>query len=300
MDVVQHHAPVPDPGGDGLSDGLGLLHDLLEHEVGVAALLGGGDIPVDGGMGLGRDGAHLGIEVVHRVCGEDGDLPVLQIDHVPGVLDDGRHVGGDEVPLRAEAQDQGALLPGGDEGVGVVRADDAEGVGALHPPQDPAHGLQHAAALLIVELQQLGHHLAVGLRGEFHPLAQQVFLDLLVVLDDAVVDQGHLAALAHMGMGVDVVGLAVGGPAGVADAQVPVEVRPVMAELPQRLQPALALADLQSQLLRPHSDAGGVIAPVLHPLQTIQQDGGGLLVLAHESDNSAHSIVYPPCFVRSR
>ena len=166
--------------------------------------------------------------------------------------------------------------------------------------QDPAHGLQHAAALLIVDLQQLGHHLAVGLRGEFHPLAQQVFLDLLVVLDDAVVDQGHLAALAHMGMGVDVVGLAVGGPAGVADAQVPVEVRPVMAELPQRLQPALALADLQSQLLRPHSDAGGVIAPVLHPIQTIQQDGGGLLVLAHESDNSAHSIVYPPCFVRSR
>ena len=32
-------------------------------------------------------------------------------------------------------------------------------------------------------------------------------------------DQGNTAVLTDMGMGVDVVGLAVGGPAGVADAQ---------------------------------------------------------------------------------
>ena len=163
VDVVQHHAALPDAGGDGLADGLRLLEDLLQHEVGVAALLGGGDVPVDSRVLLLRDRAHLGVQVVHGLRRQDGDLPVLQVDHVPGVLDDSRHVGGEEVSLRTEAQDQGALLPGGDEGVGVVRADDAQGVGALQPPQDPAHGLQHAAALLIVELQQLGHHLAVGI-----------------------------------------------------------------------------------------------------------------------------------------
>ena len=51
----------------------------------------------------------------------------------------------------------------GDQLTGMLIADHAQGVGALQPPQDPAHGLQHAAALLIVELQQLGHHLAVGI-----------------------------------------------------------------------------------------------------------------------------------------
>ena len=130
-------------------------------------------------------------------------------------------------------------------------------------------------------------------------LAPQVLLDLLVVLNDAVVYQGHLAVGADMGMGVDVVGLAVSGPAGVADAKAPLEVRPVAAEVSQDLQPALALADLQAKLLRPDRDPGGVIAPVLHPLQAIQQDRGGLYVLSHKTNNSAHKMRYPPSFVRS-
>ena len=40
-----------------------------------------------------------------------------------------------------------------------------------------------------------------------------------VVLDDAVVDQGELAGLVQVRMGIGVAGQAVRGPAGVADAQ---------------------------------------------------------------------------------
>ena len=46
MHVVQHHPAVPDAGGDGLADGLGLLEDLLEHEVGIAPLFRRGNVPV--------------------------------------------------------------------------------------------------------------------------------------------------------------------------------------------------------------------------------------------------------------
>ncbi len=129
------------------------------------------------------------------------------------------------MPFFPVADDERAVLPGGDEGVGVVGADDAEGIGALDPPQAAAHGLQHVVALVVVELQQLGHHLRVRVGGEVDALAHQVLLELHVVFDDAVVDQGDPAVLADMGVGVDVIGLPVGGPAGVADAQAPVQVR---------------------------------------------------------------------------
>ena len=286
VQVVQHHPAVPDAGGDGLADRLRLLHDLLGHEVGVAALLRRGHIPVHQAVGL-IHRHQLVVKHIHAVGGEDGDLPVVHVHHVPGVLDDGRHVGGDEVAVLPVADDEGAVLPGGDEGVGVVGADDAEGVGALDPPQAAAHGLQHIVALVVVELQQLGHHLRVRVGGEVDALAHQVLLQLQIVFNDAVVDDGDPPVLTDVGMGVDVVGLPVGGPAGVADAQVPLQIRAAVDQVGQRLQPPLGLAHLEPRRLRPHRHAGGVVAPVLHPLQAVQQNGGRGLV-SYKSDDSAH------------
>ena len=55
-----------------------------------------------------------------------------------------------------------------------------------------------------------------------------------VVFNDAVVDQSNAAVLADVGMGVDVVGLPVGGPAGVPDTQGSLQVRPVMGQVRAR------------------------------------------------------------------
>ena len=118
-------------------------------------------------------------------------------------------------------------------------------------------------------------------------LAHQVLLELHVVFDDAVVDQGDPAVLADMGVGVDVIGLPVGGPAGVADAQAPVQVRAAVDQVRQDLEPPLGLADLEPRGLRPHRHAGGVVAPVFHPRQPIQQNGGSGL-FPYKSDDSAH------------
>ena len=87
-------------------------------------------------------------------------------------------------------------------------------------------------------------------------------------------------------MGVNIVGLAVGGPAGVADAQVAGQICPVMGQILQHLQAALGLFHLQPCGAE-HRHTGGVIAPVFQALQAVQQNGSRLL-LANISYDSTH------------
>ena len=88
-------------------------------------------------------------------------------------------------------------------------------------------------------------------------------------------------------MGVDVVGFAVGCPAGVADAQRPLHIGAVVNHIREYLETALGFAHLQALRLRAHRNAGGVIAPVFHPGQSVQQNRGRFLA-AHITDNSTH------------
>ena len=60
-------------------------------------------------------------------------------------------------------------------------------------------------------------YLGVGLGGELDAPAGELFGELPVVFDDPVVDDGHPAVEADMGVSVDVGGTAVGRPPGVAD-----------------------------------------------------------------------------------
>jgi len=119
---------------------------------------GGADL--EGNLGIGHTRWAV-VKHVHAVGGEDSDLPIVHVHHVPGVLDDrqpeavrktisprirdgrvvlddlhltaeyvrdlsriyviaSRHVGGDEVAVLTVADDEGAVLPGGNEGVGVM------------------------------------------------------------------------------------------------------------------------------------------------------------------------------------
>ena len=287
--AVQRHLPLQDAGGDGLAEGLGLLHDLLGHEVLVPALLGGGDLPVHVVVLL-LHRAEVGVVHPQVVGGELGDLPVVQVAHVPGVLDQGGYIGGQEVGSVSKAQDQGAVLPGGDEPVGTVGAEDAQGVGPLNQTQHLPHRRQNVP--VVVVLQKLGHHLGVGLGNEGDPLRLQKLPQLHIVFDDAVVHHGKAAALADLGVGVHVRGLPVGGPAGVAQADDAMDSSAPLHQLIQHLKPALGLGHLQALLLPVNRDARGVIAPIFQPGQAVQQNGGGLLP-ANKSDNTAHWDVPP-------
>ncbi len=224
LEIVEDDLAVLDARGDGAAQRLGLLHDLLEHEVLVAALFRGGDLPIDGEVLL-FDLLLQRVVDLDAVARQHGDLAVFHVRDVARVLDDGRHVGGEEVAALAVAEQQRRVLARGDDAVGAVGAEHPERIRALDAAQHAAHSLQKVVALVVIEFQQLRHDLGIGLGLELDALTDQEFLDLDIVFDDAVVDNGKLSVFAHVGVGIDDVRRAVRRPAGVAKADAALQVR---------------------------------------------------------------------------
>ena len=81
-----------------------------------------------------------------------------------------------------------------------------------------AVGLTCAARFELV-LDEVGDDLGVGLGDELVALGDEGVLEGEVVFDDAVVDDDEGAGAVAVGVGVLFGGAAVGGPAGVADAE---------------------------------------------------------------------------------
>ncbi len=163
--------------------------------------------------------------------GEDGQLVVGQREDLRGVADEGGDVRGQErgaVVLQPE--DERGRAAGADDGVGLVGVDDGDGERAAHRPEHAPGGLGQVDAGVVGEmlLDQVGHDLGVGGGGEGVALGLQVGLELEVVLDDPVVDEGEAAGAVDVGVGVVVRRVAVGGPAGVPDGGrvVPAPARP--------------------------------------------------------------------------
>ena len=123
-----------------------------------------------------------------------------------------------------------------------------------------------------------------------HALCLQKLPQLEIVLDDAVVDQRDLAVLADMRMGINVIRLSMGRPAGMTDAGRPVQGRAVLRQLHQVFQPPLRFGNLEAVLTR-HTDARRVIAAVFQPRQSFQQDRSRLL-LADVSNDTTHIILF--------
>ena len=97
--------------------------------------------------------------------------------------------------------------------------DDGYGVSAYHLGQGQLHGVEQVGVAGSPHvLDPLDQHLGVRIALKGVAFAQEGFFQDGVVFYDAVVDQGQLPGLGVMGMGVDVAGFAVGGPAGVGDA----------------------------------------------------------------------------------
>jgi hypothetical protein len=153
------------------------------------------------------------------------------------------------------------------------------------------HGLDEATAfgrlrlLLVVVGDEVAEHLGVGLRLEGVTLGREEFLDAGVVLDDAVVDQGDFLVAADVRVGVGVGHAAVGGPARVADPCGPGKFLG-RGGLDQSFHPARFLGQLEVGAVL-GGDTGGVIAAVLEALQSLENDGRGLL-FADISDDAAH------------
>jgi hypothetical protein len=116
------------------------------------------------------------------------------------------------------------------------------------------------------------------------PLLLQAAPQFDRVLDDPVVDHGDATGGVAMGVGVEVAGLAMGGPAGVGDAQAALHLHGQQGLQFANL--ALLLVHLQGAVAG-DGQAGGVIAAVFQAAQPLHQDRHGVL-RADISDDPAH------------
>jgi hypothetical protein len=288
--LVEDQLPVPaETAQQGVGDRLRLLGDLLEHEVVVTALLGGGEIPVDvegaplAGL-TGEVGDLVGVGPQHH------DVVLAELDRLAGVLDERRDVGTEKHLAFADAQHQRGRAARGHQDVRVGRVTEDEGERALEAAEHgAARGDEVAAAAARLHLapHQVGGHLRVGVGLQIDPGGLELRAQRGEVLDDAVVHDRDVAR--DVRVGVPVARATVGGPAGVADAGGTREPAPA-----RRRELRLEVGELALLLLDPggaraveDGDTSRVVAAVLHPPQGLDDDREGGPV-PDISDDSAH------------
>ena len=131
---------VVEPAAHRVGERLRLLVDLLEHVVREVALVGVavaeevGDV-VDGGTST---VSKSWLRMTPVVSVELADLPVVQVDDLVGVAGEGVGVGGEVVPVVADADDERAAEPGADDHAGLVPARRPPGRRCPSPARAPA------------------------------------------------------------------------------------------------------------------------------------------------------------------
>src|SRR3954468_15587613 len=123
---------------------------------------------------------------------------------------------------------------------------------------------------LVVVLDQMDDHLGVGLGAEAMACSYEGLLQLAIVLDDAVEDDGEATVLATgQRMRVQLVHRAVRGPARVSETVIgnrPVRARGVLQELE-----IADGADVFEPIVLAQRDPGQVVTAVLEPLQALKE-----------------------------
>ena len=251
-----------------IADDARLLVDLLEHEVGVSALLGHVEVPINvRDLGVLDDLAGGGV-VRHALGRELGQLTVVHDHHVARGVDHGDDVAGNIGALGALAHHQRGILARGHDGARLVGGHDGQRVRAHQALACGTDGGQQVGRAIAQRLlDQMRHHLSVGVAGEGMPRRLQLLAQVGEVLDDAIVHHGDAAVAAGVRMGVGLARAAVRGPTRVADAARALEV-----EVPQRMGQAgnLALAVHHLKLaILVDGHSGAVVAAILKARQAL-------------------------------
>ena len=241
LEVLQEHLAVTNAGEDRPAHSLRLLHDLLEHEVLIAALFRCIYLPIHmGDLFLHR--LHQVVIALDTVLGQYRHLAVIHIAHFAGMADNGRNITGQEVAALTIAKDQGTVLAYGNELIRLVGADDAQSIRSLDTPHHPAHCLQNAYFVRLTEiLDQLGHYFGIRLRSKGHPLVLQEGFQFRIIFNNAVVHHSDAAAAADLGVAVDVGRCAVGSPPGMAHTDGTFHRSSSLEHVAEDLQPSFGL-----------------------------------------------------------
>jgi len=273
-----------DPAGNGIADGTGLLVDLLEHEVLVPPLFRHQWGPVDMLPRLldlvAADFAKLRFPVTGT---EHDQLAVFHEDHVSGVGENRRYIGGDKELFLANPHHHRRALLGGNHDPRLSLAEDADRIGAPDLGQGVAYRRLETAAGRQFLLDEMGYDLGVGFAFEDMTGLTQPVLQLEIVLDDTVMD--HDDRSGFMGMGIDLGRTTMGGPAGMPDtdgAGQGTGKQPFFQIDQFTFAPGDGGAAADNR-----ADAGRVVTAVFKPFQPVE-DNWCCLLVSYIAYNAAH------------
>ncbi len=270
----------------GLRNGARLLVNLLEHEMPVLAALDG----VCGQFALAhRPHGRYAIRV-HDADGFAADLrdvALLQEHEPAGHRQQRRHVGSDEVFIDAEPDDHRASRTREHDALRIRFAHDRQRVRPVQFADRPAHGLTEAACTRQMMVDSMRDHFGVGFRAEGIPEVDEPGPQRLVVFDDAVVHDGD-AVERDVRMRIARGRHAVGGPAGVGDADVPRDGRRGERVL-QCLDLAHRAQTGELMTLGQHGEPRRIVAAVLEAPQALDEDRNRI-AFRNNTDDSAHAL----------
>ena len=254
--------PVVEDGIQGVPDSLGLFVNFFYHEMLESGLFRRLGVPGDLHQVL-LNFVAVQVEERHFALLQPGQFQIADVIHVPGVFQNGRHVGGQVAFPVGNADDHGAVLPGGINFLRVVLEHQGQGVGPTHPDHGVVDGIHGGVGILfVVIIHQFDGHFRVRAGIEGVALPQELFLQLLIIFNDAVMDADNKSVVTFVGMGVQLAGFAVGGPAGVTHAAGAGHGGPLLRLVRQNLQPALGLDDHGRAVLLLHRQARRVIPAI--------------------------------------
>ena len=258
--------------------GVGLLVDLLQHEVPEPAL-DRRDRVERLRLGLALDGLPLGVRELDAAGPDVGDLAGSEERDRARQRQDGGEVRRHELlghAVLAVPDDDAARVPHTrrHEPARLVGGDRDEGVRALGLADHPPHRVGEVGTARDGVGDEVREHLGVGVRCERVTAVGEALPERLEVLDDAVVHHGDAARWVELRVGVAVGWRAVGGPARVADArgrrgQLPLDAVCQVVEL------ARGAREVELLLVVEERDAGRVVAAVLQAPEAFEEERSG-------------------------
>ena len=262
---AQHRQSVLYTGADRGHNGRRLLVDLLEHKVGIAALFGSFHIPVRRQL-LALHRLTKFVVEVDALCGADGHIPFFQHAVFPGILEQCRNIRSHKVFALAPADDQRAFPLDCKNGVRVIPEQHGQRIAAAHLGKRLLQCTQRVTGIAAVD--QLYQHFGVRLTLEGIAFCGQALLEQAVIFNDAIVHNAHTRG--RMRVAVHIAGLAMGSPAGVADAAEALCQLLRRQLFPQGGEPSFAFYHADAAVQRKRY-TGGVVPAILQLFQTIQQ-----------------------------
>ena len=199
-----------------VTQAIGLLEDLLEHEERIATLLQLSQCDVYLlHFGMLR---HI-IQVNHMqllASLQHSDVPIVQINHLIGVFGNGTGIRSQvEIVLSIEANHKRRALAGTDDGIWMHAVNYGDGIGTYHLMQRYLHGFQQSYVVARHDIfDELNEHFCICSTLEGDAPTGQLLFQRQVVFNDAIVYEGQSARGRIMRVRIDAGRLSVGSPAG--------------------------------------------------------------------------------------